>query len=364
MVPSAPTPLRVIIGVTITNFVTYSSWTLLNKKQFSPPMSATFPVLLAAYQMFFVGAVCFAYLVQVGRFRPPSRAIVMRILPLGMVRSSDIGFGNAALRLLSVALQQIIKSTIPVYVCFLSAVVLKKRVPEKVWVTLIPIVGGVVMASWGELSASWIGVIFAVVSCVARAGKAIINDLLLHAKRDDERLDTIQIMMYESPLSGVCLLLVGLFVEWDSVANWASLESRSSIWDLLAYNSLCGGLMLLNQWSYISIIKYTSSVTCQVLMNLKMISLIAVSIFLFDTPLKPIHAFGMIVATAGCTLYAFAKQDEAGGGGGGGGNDDDGGVPLSPTKNSSFHQDKTALQANSSFNREGTEARSRRLDLV
>eukprot|EP01064_Diplonema_japonicum_P004370 TRINITY_DN12833_c1_g1_i2.p1 TRINITY_DN12833_c1_g1~~TRINITY_DN12833_c1_g1_i2.p1 ORF type:complete len:353 (+),score=26.61 TRINITY_DN12833_c1_g1_i2:426-1484(+) len=297
------------IFVTLVNFASYSSWTLLIKWQFKL-YGMNFSVLLAAYQMLFVGAVSSLYLLATNRFKYPTKSVLLRVLPLGLVRSTDIGFGNAALRLISVALQQIIKSTIPVYVCVLSSIVLKKAVSYRVWLALVPIIGGVILASWGKLTASWLGVLMAVTSCIARAGKAIINDMLLHATTEEDRLDTMQIMSFESPISGVILTVAGVVFEGGAVFEWYSRTDRSSIPTVMFFNSLCGLLMLLNQWSYISIIKHTSSVTCQVLMNLKMVTLIFISVLLFNTQLLPLHVLGMCVATVGCTSYAFIKQHE------------------------------------------------------
>ena len=284
----------------------------MNKYQFGL-YGMKFSVLLTSYQMLFVGLIAYLQLVFTGQVKKPSKSVLLRIIPLGLVRSTDIGFGNAALRLLSVALQQIIKSTIPIYVCILSWIVLRKAVSLKVWLTLIPIVGGVVLASWGELSASYFGLVMAVTSCVARAGKAIINDMLLHSSTDDDRLDIVQIMSFESPISGVILLIVAFLFEYDQLSEWYNRTDRVSILTVMMYNSMCGVLMYLNQWSYISIIKFTSSVTCQVLMNMKMVSLIAVSVVVFGTPIRPIHSFGIVVATFGCIFYAVIKkqQDEA-----------------------------------------------------
>eukprot|EP01063_Lacrimia_lanifica_P016502 TRINITY_DN23044_c0_g1_i1.p1 TRINITY_DN23044_c0_g1~~TRINITY_DN23044_c0_g1_i1.p1 ORF type:complete len:369 (+),score=113.19 TRINITY_DN23044_c0_g1_i1:66-1172(+) len=297
------------VAVTIANFVSYSTWTLMNKMQFKR-YDLQCPIFLAAYQMLFVGAVSWAYLAWAGRAKKPEGTVLRRILPLGLVRSADIGLGNAALRLITVALQQIIKSTIPIYVCVLNVVVLRKAVSTRVWLTLVPIIGGVALASWGELSGVAVGVFMAILSCVARAGKAIINDMLLHANTETDRLDTMQIMSFESPISGCILTVVALVLESSTLAEWLRNE-ESSVAAVLMYNSCCGVLMLVNQWSYISIIKYTSSVTCQVLMNLKMITLIGVSCVMFGTRLDNVHIFGMFVATVGCTLYAYVKNQDA-----------------------------------------------------
>jgi len=307
-----------VIFVTFANFVSYSAWTLANKVQFSRH-GLDFTILLTAYQMLFVGFVCWAYLLCKAPVRSETPKLVApnKILLLGVVRAADIGFGNAALLLITVALQQILKSTIPVYVCALNATVLRRPVSRRVWTALIPIIGGAALASWGDLSsdngkgaAVWSGVAMASVSCLARAGKATINESLLRATKTGDRTNPLQIISMESPVSGCILALLGTAFERKLVARWYYSDAGSSLGHLLFYNSCCGALMLLNQWSYVTIIRQTSSVTCQVLMNLKMITLVAVSAVFFNTPVGGVRVVGIAVAAGGCTCYALVRQWE------------------------------------------------------
>eukprot|EP00759_Apiculatamorpha_spiralis_P005998 PhF_6_TR13540/c0_g1_i1/m.21642 len=253
--------------------------------------------------MIVAGAVaffCVRYL-KMSNVQPLSRKVFWsRIVPLGIVRSTDIGFGNFALTLVTVAFQQIIKSTIPVYVCVLSVLFLGKQVKPKVWVSLLPIVGGTVLASLGEIGAEFWGLLFALISCGGRAFKAILNARLLSdGGSDSVVLDTYTILMYEAPLSGIVIGIVSAVVEFAKTKVTPGYEK-----DVFFFNLFCGVLMFFNQLSYLSIIQHTSALTCQILMNLKMVILILVSVTIFSTPISAINYLGIVIATLGCTYYA------------------------------------------------------------
>jgi len=328
-----PTPVHpcFLAFIVILNYVSYSSWTLWNKSQFKHEGQGL-SILLTAYQMFYAGGISW---LGYGTHLIPRRTLskkawLLTILPLVIVRSADIGFGNAALATVSVAFQQIVKSTIPVYVCILTVIVLKRQVSARVCCTLVPIVGGTLLAAMGEVSAHWLGFIFAVLSCIARAGKKIINDILLHGGSEVQgQLSPAQIIGYESPFSGLILLSIGLLFEgttmrerfFGSSACWINGQgyltenaqlcgTSESLVRLIITNSGIGVLMFVNQWTYMSIIKHTSALTCGILMNLKMVTLISLSIFMFGTHLDAINWCGIFVASTGCVLYAHVKQLE------------------------------------------------------
>ena len=95
-------------------------------------------------QIVFAGALCCLGMMIgcVPRKRVSWAHWLRGILPLVLVRAADIGFHNAALASVSVALQQIVKSTIPVFVCVLTAIFLQRPESHRVWLSLLPIVGG------------------------------------------------------------------------------------------------------------------------------------------------------------------------------------------------------------------------------
>ena len=64
----------------------------------------------------------------------------------------------------SVSFAQVVKAAGPVYACILSSLVLRERVSRRVWFSLLPIIGGVGLATLKELTFAWAALIGAVVS--------------------------------------------------------------------------------------------------------------------------------------------------------------------------------------------------------
>ena len=328
--PPASSQLPTIILATVANFVTYSAWTMLNKYQFLH-LGVRTPIFVTAAQMFISGVVAFVCVVVCGYQRTQQRelfslAVLRRkILPLGFARAVDIGCGNFALTLVSVALQQVIKWTLPLFVCVLSMTLLRKPVARDVWVTLVPIVCGTVMASYGEMTFSALGVSLALISCFGRAFKAVINAMLLTSA---DNLQPLEILLLEAPTTGALMLVPALLLEGgrlygsDGKADAAPVvldvasATPEGFWHrhLVALNILCGLLMFVNQGSYITIIQKTSAISCQVLMNVKMLLLIGVSLHVFQASFSSLNVAGSALATAGCFLYAYAvaKSQEGG----------------------------------------------------
>ena len=299
-----------LLGATFLNYLTYTSWTLLNKYQFLPLDRAldadsssssssshqrshgygvTCPLFVTGIQMVLAGVFAaiaiFVFGVQKRSREEQQRLFTMktmqhRILPLGIARCVDIGAGNTALVSISVAVQQVIKSLLPLFVSLLTITVLGKPVGQLIWLSLIPIVVGTVMATVGSASLTFMGVGLALISCFARSFKCVLNAKLLHVS--EEPLLPLEILLLEAPSSGVLLLLSSaLIFEGSKVA-----ANSAELWGAVPNNILGGLLMFFNQASYITIIDASSAVTCQVLMNIKMLFVILISVHLFHTNLS------------------------------------------------------------------------------
>jgi drug/metabolite transporter (DMT)-like permease len=349
----------VLVAATLINYVTYTTWTLLNKLQFSPPSGGAnrtqpstehhhehahdhslfvpcgvaVPLFVTGVQMVLAGLVAaFAiFVLGIQRRKPlpdgrhdPTAPVLMswetlrqRILPLGVARCIDIGCGNAALLKVSVALQQVIKALLPVFVSLLSVTVLNKAVAYETWLTMVPIVGGTVAATiGGKVSPSLFGVGLALVSCFARSFKCVLNAKLLQPASsgkgvEEESADQAQkkapllpleILLLEAPTSGLLLLALSALIEGHRVV-----DNAPQLMDALPINLLGGLLMFANQASYITVIQQSSAVSCQVLMNIKMLLVIVLSVHIFGTPLRWWNGVGIFVAAAGCVAYAVAE---------------------------------------------------------
>ena len=318
------------------NFLSYSFWTLWNKRIFT--RYGDYPLLSTGVQMVIVTLV----VVAAQRVRGDTRETASRdvlfgqLMPLSLVRSADLGLANAALCHMSVAGQQILKATIPAWVCVLSIVYLKRKVAPRVWGLVALIVIGTAMATIGDPSmrGTPFGVIAMLFSCLCRAGKCVINTRLLQGLPGagaQKKLSKLSLLRYEAPMSGACILVASLLFEGVStlLASPAPAESAAgaapgvesvfasgvNFATFMAATFFSGALMFLNQVTYLAVVEHTSPVASQALMNLKMIFLILLSSAFFPLHLSLLNGAGMLLAAFGAVMYSFKgdREDDASG---------------------------------------------------
>ena len=104
------------------------------------------------------------------RSRPSSRRRrSATFIPIGTFHAIGHIAGTVGTAAGSVSFAQVVKAAGPVYACALSALVLRQAVSLRVWLSLVPIVGGVALATMKELSFAWAALLGAVVSDLALA---------------------------------------------------------------------------------------------------------------------------------------------------------------------------------------------------
>ncbi|CUG87785.1 membrane transporter, putative, partial [Bodo saltans] len=292
----------------------------------------TSPLFSTSLQMFVAAMIAYIAVVQMGVQR--SRGVNLldratwhqRIVPLGLSRAVDIGCGNYALSLVTVALQQIVKATLPIFVTLLSVIVLRKRVSLKMVSSLVPIVVGTIVASVSPHhhapttsniiipAPSTAGVLLAMVSCFGRASKAVLNALLLSGAGggggSGKKLRPMEIVLLEAPTTGVMILIPALLLEGHSLFIARTNQFIVHPWSTIGLNLLCGALMFGTQVAYVTLIDETSALSCQVLMSVKMLFLVFFSVWWHHTPFTWLNGFGVLVAGAGCIAYARTAQDQ------------------------------------------------------
>ena len=105
-----------------------------------------------------VGSVFVLALWLSGLRAPPKlskHAILRSYLPIGTFHAIGHIAGTVGTAAGSVSFAQVVKAAGPVYACALSALVLRQAVSLRIWLSLLPIVGGVALATMKELSFAW-----------------------------------------------------------------------------------------------------------------------------------------------------------------------------------------------------------------
>ena len=124
-----------------------------------------------------VGSIFVNGLWATGLRAPPklSVAALRTLLPIGAFHAIGHIAGTVGTAAGSVSFAQVVKAAGPVYACVLAATVLKERISQRVWLSLLPIISGVALATFKELSFTWLALGGAVVSDLALALRNVLS---------------------------------------------------------------------------------------------------------------------------------------------------------------------------------------------
>ncbi|GFE55931.1 apicoplast triosephosphate translocator APT1 [Babesia ovis] len=213
----------------------------------------------------------------------------------------------------TVSFTTVIKSAEPVATAILSILILKDYLNIYVYLSLIPIVLGVAVASANELSFNTWSFICALLSNVFEALRAIITKRIdFDDESVGENLSPTNIYMLFTLVASVICLPIALFIEgpyykeiWiKSTEAMTSHEKGIVIFQFIA----CGFLYYIyNDFSFYCL-GLMNQVTYSVLNTMKRIVVIVVSIIIFKNDVKVLGYVGIATAITGGFLYSLAKQ--------------------------------------------------------
>ncbi|GMH04228.1 hypothetical protein Nepgr_006067 [Nepenthes gracilis] len=233
-----------------------------------------------------------------------SRVQFIKISALSLIFCASVVSGNISLKYLPVSFNQAIGATTPFFTAVFAYLMTFKREAWLTYITLIPVVTGVIIASGGEPSFHLFGFIMCVGATAARALKSVLQGILLSS--EGEKLNPMNLLLYMAPIAVVFLLPATLFME-DNVVGITLAHARDDIkiiWYLIFNSALAYFVNLTN----FLVTKHTSALTLQVLGNAKGAVAVVVSILIFRNPVSVTGMFGYLLTVIGVVLYGEAKK--------------------------------------------------------
>ncbi|GMY25415.1 probable sugar phosphate/phosphate translocator At3g11320 [Fagus crenata] len=233
-----------------------------------------------------------------------SKTQFVKISMLSVVFCFSVVCGNVSLRFIPVSFNQAIGATTPFFTAVFAYVMIKRRESWITYVTLIPVVTGVIIATGGEPSFHLLGFIMCVSATAGRALKSVVQDILLSS--EEEKLNSMNLLLYMAPIAVVFLLPATLLMEDNVFEITVALARQDSkiVWYLLFNSSLAYFVNLTN----FLVTKHTSALTLQVLGNAKGAVAVVVSILIFKNPISFIGMAGYCLTVIGVVLYSEAKK--------------------------------------------------------
>ncbi|XP_010907994.1 probable sugar phosphate/phosphate translocator At3g11320 isoform X2 [Elaeis guineensis] len=233
-----------------------------------------------------------------------SRLQFWKIAALSLVFCGSVVSGNVSLRYLPVSFNQAVGATTPFFTAVFAYIMTLRREAWITYVTLIPVVTGVIIASGGEPSFHLFGFIMCIGATAARALKSVLQGILLSS--EGEKLNSMNLLLHMAPIAVIFLLPATLFMEENVVGITIALarEDIRIIWYLLFNSALAYFVNLTN----FLVTKHTSALTLQVLGNAKGAVAVVVSILIFRNPVSVTGMLGYTLTVIGVILYSEAKK--------------------------------------------------------
>ncbi|KAJ0102372.1 hypothetical protein Patl1_05052 [Pistacia atlantica] len=292
----------------------FNKWVLSSKE-----INFPYPLGLTLLHMVFSSILCFVLTKVFKIFKVEAgmtpEIYTTSVIPIGATFAMTLWLGNTAYLYISVAFAQMLKAIMPVAVFILGVAAGLEVMSCRMLLIMSVISFGVLVASYGEMNISWIGVVYQMGGVVGEALRLIFMEILV--KKKGLKLNPISVMYYVSPCRHVLniflfkvyamALAICLFVPWIFLEK-PKMEAHGT-WNvqalILTLNSLCTFALNL---SVFLVISHTSALTIRVAGVVKDWVVVLVSALLFaDTKLTIINLFGYGIAIAGVAAYNNSK---------------------------------------------------------
>jgi len=176
-----------------------------------------------------------------------------------------------------------------------------KRFHNLIYLSLVPTVGGVMLASWTEAEYEVTGFWAALLASVITAAITVVSGILLVVK-----LDSINLLHLMAPMAFIMLLPVTILTGegYRAIFEWYPKSSTLDITVLVISGVIA---FLLNITTFL-VIGATSALSFNIAGNFKVILSIIFSVLIFHTSISFLNGLGITIALAGVAYYNYITK--------------------------------------------------------
>lgn len=243
------------------------------------------------------------------------------IVPLAVAKFVSNVSAHVSIWKVPVSYAHTVKASMPLFTVFISRVFLGEKYSTNTYLSLVPIVLGVAIATVTEVSFDLLGLASALFATGMLASMAIFTKKV----NDETGVHTLRLLLVLAQLSMFMFIPVWLYFDFSEVIvhpAWTDENRSVSIVFLLAVDGICHWLQNLVAFS---IMNKLSKLSYAVASATKRICIITVSLILLQNHVTMMNVVGMLTAILGVFGYNKVKLDEKN-------------AQSLPTTNKGYHQ--------------------------
>jgi hypothetical protein len=225
------------------------------------------------------------------------------VLMFSIIFSLNIAIGNTSLSHVSVNFNQICRSLVPVIVLGISIFWYGKTVAPMRKYAVIPIVMGVILTFYGDVSFTALGAFYTLLCVLLAALKSVVAGELLTG---DLKLHEIDLLSKMAPLAliqiGSVAILTGEVSE--IIGRWEELSQTAAPQVVLLSGFLS---FTLNVSSFIAN-KVTSALTLSIAANVKQVLIVTFATAYFGDMVGLVNGAGIVTVIIGSFAYGYISM--------------------------------------------------------
>ncbi|KAF4661004.1 hypothetical protein FOZ61_003621 [Perkinsus olseni] len=261
-----------------------------------------YPLLISAMHMIFSWLACGVYVkFSVPALREYTFSRYMKeVFPVAAMASASIGCGNMALKYIFPSFHELLQQTSPAAQVLVCVLIYHQHYNLPTYLSMIPICGGAIMCSGGEVNFNIIGVTFSIGAVLTRALKNTMQAHLMTVS-----FSTIELLFALAP-ANLFFFMTASVISEGPIEPAVNLVKAPTV--LLA---VIGSSILACSYNLLAfkMLQVLSPVGAMVVHTLKTPATLLVSWMLFGNQVGILQIVGFIIITAGVYYYKhFGKE--------------------------------------------------------